>query len=98
MINIPKSHWNIENYNATLGHIVNHNFVKANAQFNRATHPRFGSIRTVVALRNIKKGEEILCNYNYDESFAVPDWYATAYKKDMKKPWPGKFVYKSTNL
>ena len=73
--------------------MTNHSFIKANAKFDHATHPRFGPIRTIVAIKKIQKGEEILCDYGYSENFAVPLWYAATYEKEMKRKWPGEFVY-----
>ena len=35
---------------------------------------RFGLIMSIVALRDIRAGEEILVNYNYDVKLA-PEWY-----------------------
>ena len=34
-----------------------------------------GHIRSVEAIKDIKRGEEILCNYGYDENSILPDWY-----------------------
>ena len=73
--------------------MVNHSFLLANAKFDYATHPRFGPIRTVVAIKRIKRGEQILCDYEYPETATVPSWYAAAYEKEMKRPWPGEFAY-----
>ena len=39
--------------------------VKANALYSAIDHPRFGVIPTIISLRPIKKGEEILTDYNY---------------------------------
>ena len=93
IITIPRKYWGIQRYNATLGHMVNHSFISANAKFDYATHPRFGPIRTIVAIRKIQKGEEILVDYGYSENFAVPLWYTDTYEKEMKRKWPGEFVY-----
>jgi len=35
---------------------------------------RFGKIMSVVAVKNIKVGQEIFVNYNYTVSMA-PEWY-----------------------
>ena len=70
-----------------MGHFVNHSFEKANAKFDHVTHPRFGAIRSIVATRKIKIGEEILCNYDYLENSVVPKWYAIEYEKHFKRKW-----------
>ena len=41
---------------------MNHSF-EPNAHYDAIDHPRFGVIASVVSLKPIKKGEEILCNY-----------------------------------
>ena len=98
VLNIPKRYWSIRNYNATPGHLVNHSFRKMNAKFDHATHPRFGPIRTIVSTKRIRKGEEILCDYNYSENSAVPIWYANVYEQEMKRKWPGELVYYDEEL
>lgn len=98
VLNIPKKYWNIKKYNATLGHIVNHNFLKVNAKFDHATHPRFGPTRSIVSIMKIRKGEEILCNYNYPQDSVVPLWYANAYEKELKIKWPTELVYYENEL
>ena len=55
-----------------------------------AIHPRFGPIRTVVATKDIKKGSQILCHYQYTEENVVPKWYVEVYKQEYGRPWPGK--------
>jgi hypothetical protein len=50
-------------YCATLGHKANHSF-SANAEWSLFEHPRFGLIRALASLRDVKSGEEILVNYN----------------------------------
>merc|ERR1712110_21506 len=62
-IDVPKSHWDIVKYRATLGHKANHSFKYFNSEYGMAYHPRYGSIRSIVAIRNIIKGEEILVDY-----------------------------------
>ena len=97
ILNLPKKYWSVEEYNATLGHFVNHSFKKPNARIDHATHPRFGPIRSIVALRKIMVGEEILCNYGYMENSVVPTWYAKEYKKYHKKKWPKDLIYNDDN-
>ena len=88
-INIPEEYWNTTNYRATLGHKVNHDFIKAKSTYNWAKHPRFGWIRTVVAIEDIYKDEEIFINYHYPikAAFNVPGWYKKLYEEQVG-PWP----------
>ena len=58
-INIPEEYWNTTKYRATLGHKLNHSFIKNKATFSWATHPRFGWIRSLYAVHNIYKGLQI---------------------------------------
>ena len=44
ILNIPKDYRSLDTYNATLGHLINHN-AKPNAWFGMIDHPRFGKIR-----------------------------------------------------
>ena len=94
-IHIPKPYWNISNYRATLGHKVNHSFLKANVAFGQAFHPRFGNIRTIYAIKDIPRHEEILVNYGYQIGTNVPEWYADLYEKETGNKWynKGKLQY-----
>ena len=47
-------------------------------------HPLFGVIVAVVASREIRRGEELYCNYNYDTEEG-PDWYTRGYKLYLEK-------------
>ena len=96
-IDIPPEYWNIEKYRATLGHKVNHSFKKANTVYGRAIHPRFGPILTVFATKDIKKGEEILVDYEYGYDSVVDLWYAKLYEDEMGKPFPGKNILNESN-
>ena len=86
-------YWDITNYRATLGHKVNHSFLKSNAKFVSVIHPRHGPINAVVSTKNIRKGDEILCHYGYSPNSLVPRWYADAHYEELRKPWPGRNVY-----
>ena len=96
-INILKEHWDITKYRATLGHKVNHSFTKKNALYQSVIHPRFGPINCLLSTRKIKKGEEILCSYEYETKNWVPKWYAEAHKRELNVPWPGKKIYNDTS-
>ena len=61
-LDIPHAYIDLAKYCATLGHKANHSFV-ANAEWALVEHPRFGLIRGLASLEDIKKGDEILINY-----------------------------------
>ena len=92
-IDVPSEYWEISNYRATLGHKANHSFLKSNAKYVSVIHPRHGPINAVVSTKNIRKGDEILCNYGYSPNSLVPRWYADAHYEELRKPWPGRNVY-----
>jgi len=73
---------NLEVYRATLGHKACHSF-RPNAETDVFYHPRFGLIRCIATLTQIKRGEEILIDYNYNLSTA-PSWYKIAWAKHQK--------------
>ena len=88
-INLPEGYWNITQFRATLGHKINHDFLKLRAAFDFAMHPRHGWIRSVIAIDDIYKGEEIFIHYHYPiiaNSFA-PQWYQELYEAQIE-PWP----------
>ena len=85
-----------EKYRATLGHKVNHWF-QPNSYFSWAVHPLYGRsvlirkafeknisnfrIRSLVSLREIKAGEEITVDYDYDlDDRFTPQWYKNLHK------------------
>ena len=72
-LDIPDSCLSTDVYCATLGHKANHSFVP-NATFDLIDHPRFGLIRALSSLEDIKAGEEITVNYNLGLSKG-PEWY-----------------------
>ena len=92
-LNIPPEYWSINKYRATLGHKVNHSFNRTNVDFGNAIHPRYGPIRTIIASEDIKKGDEILIDYQYEPVSAIPRWYEEAYREEIGKPWPGEHFY-----
>ena len=97
-INLLEEYWNISNYRATLGHVVNHSFTNPNAYFGKCIHPRHGPIAAIISSRAIKKGEEILCYYGLEANkLGVPHWYAAAYRKEVREQWPGEKVYDDTS-
>ena len=90
-LNIPEGYWNVTQYRATLGHKLNHDFLKPSATTNFATHPRYGWIRSVTAIDDIYKGDEIFAHYHYpiraDSIKHVPQWYSELYEAQIES-WP----------
>jgi len=81
-IDLPENMTKIENYRATLGHKVCHSF-QPNCETDVFYHPRFGLIRCIATIDNIKAGQEILINYGYNLS-SSPTWYKVAWAKHQK--------------
>ena len=82
---IPR-HWDdLKVYNATLTHKINNKFRPfTNAEFGLMDHPRFGSIVTAIALKDINVGTELFLDYSYDVNSTlikklVP-WYIQQFK------------------
>ena len=63
-LDIPKGLEGLGRYRATLAHKACHSFAP-NAAFTELHHPRFGDIMSIVAKRDIDRGEEVLVSYNY---------------------------------
>ena len=86
---IPR-HWDDLNvYNATLTHKINNKFHPfTNAEFGLMDHPRFGSIVTAIALKDIDVGTELFLDYSYDVNNTlikkfVP-WYVQQFKATVE--------------
>lgn len=86
-INIPPELHGPGHWYPTLGHKVQCGFHKqgANAVFTDTEHPRYGNIVGLLALRDIKAGEEIFVDYGYKLKAAPYDfpWYHEAKRKMM---------------
>jgi len=82
-LDIPHAHIDLDKYCATLGHKANHSFV-ANAEWALVEHPRFGLIRGLASLEDIKKDDEILINYQMNLADA-PDWYKFVWLKHQRE-------------
>ena len=59
---------NVQNYNASLGHILNHSS-KPNAWYGMVDHPRFGKIRSIVLGKDVPANEELFCDYGYIQNY-----------------------------
>ena len=69
-------------YQASLGHKVNHSF-RPNCRYRRMQHPRWGEIMGIFSSRDIKAGEELLCNYGYEvDKYLVPAWYRDLWQRE----------------
>ena len=68
ILNIPSKYRDLNLFNATLGHLVNHQ-TPPNCWFGMIDHPRFGKIRSLVLLRDMKAGEELFADYGYVENY-----------------------------
>jgi len=86
LVNVPPDYWPLEKYRATLGHKVNHSFLRHNCHFNTVYHPRYGLVRGLEASRDIARGEELLVNYRYpleEEGGPPPRWFYEAYMSEV---------------
>jgi len=72
-MDLPPEFHSSENYTATLGHKLNHSFVP-NCEWSNAVHPCYGLVPSVVAMMDIKEGEELTVNYAMGMDSA-PEWY-----------------------
>ena len=61
-LNVYEPDWPLHRYRATLAHKTNHAFDasgKVNSVFSSAYHPRYGSIRSIQATKDISRGEQV---------------------------------------
>ena len=67
-----------------MGHKVNHSF-EPNAMFSIHDDPRWGLIGSVLSLKPIKKGEELLVDYQYKGHEDMPglEWYRELERKRL---------------
>ncbi|TRY63804.1 hypothetical protein TCAL_15195 [Tigriopus californicus] len=75
-MNIPLEYVSLENYCATLGHKVNHSF-EPNCTEWFIDHPRFGVIPCERTSKDIKTGDELFLDYEYDP-YNCPEWFEGA--------------------
>ena len=78
-MDIPQEFVSRENYTATLGHKVNHSFVPNCFEW-FLDHPRFGVIPCHKTKRDLKKGEELFLDYEYDP-YNCPAWFELALRR-----------------
>lgn len=82
-IDLPPALGNdVNSYNATLGHKVNHSF-EPNAEFVLySAHPVLGTIMSLAAIQDIPAHHEISVNYgyNYTTDPDQPKWFITQWK------------------
>ena len=72
-MDLPGDLVDTQNYRATLGHKINHNF-DYNCTEWFFQHPRHGLIPCITAVRDIEEGEELFLHYGYDPR-NCPGWY-----------------------
>lgn len=72
-IDVPKPYNSMEHYRASFGHKANHHRAKQNCEYVDAYHPRFGHISSIKTTREIRTGEELFLDYEYDQQ--RPEWY-----------------------
>lgn len=67
----------VNKYNATLGHKLNHKFEPNVEFFLFSVHPVLGTIMSLSALEDIPAGTELTVNYGYDlkEDPDQPEWF-----------------------
>jgi len=80
-LDFPPSKADLRVYCASLGHKVNHSFVP-NAEFSTIYHPRWGRVRSVVTLREVASGEELLVDYGYD-LIRCPAWFRQLWNQQL---------------
>lgn len=82
-MDIPKGYHLSTEYCATLAHKANHSFTP-NSEWSLFEHPRFGLIRSITAMVDISKGDEILVNYTMTIAKS-PEWYRQVWLQHMRK-------------
>lgn len=81
-LDIPPGMISLNSYRATLGHKACHSF-EPNCDFDTFLHPRFGLIKCLTSITDIKEGDEITVHYRYPLNVA-PSWYKVAWAKNQK--------------
>ena len=61
-------------YTASLGHKINHSFLRQNCRFIEQFHPRFGVVPAARTVMEVEENEEIMCNYDLRFEDGSP-WY-----------------------
>jgi len=77
----PQYH-SYDNYQASLAHKLNHSFTP-NCTWATADHPCFGFVPSVVAIEEVKAGEELTIHYMMDMEDA-PEWYMDCWDTHSK--------------
>jgi len=73
LLDVPVGFRSIVQYRTTLGHMANHSFMP-NTVFAQVNHPVLGGIVGLIALKDIKAGDEVLVNYRYGNKSKLR-WY-----------------------
>ena len=89
VLDIPLKYSSVDKYCATLGHKANHSQTP-NCEYLPFLHPRYGDIKCIATLRDIKAGEELTCDYGYTHKSVttglddLPDWYMKGRENQRK--------------
>jgi len=78
----------VNKYNATLGHKVNHSFAPSSEFVLFSAHPVLGTIMSLAAIQDIKQHEEITVNYgyNYTADPDQPKWFVQQWMDFHQNP------------
>eukprot|EP00096_Caligus_rogercresseyi_P015920 TRINITY_DN8417_c0_g1_i1.p1 TRINITY_DN8417_c0_g1~~TRINITY_DN8417_c0_g1_i1.p1 ORF type:complete len:270 (+),score=68.07 TRINITY_DN8417_c0_g1_i1:271-1080(+) len=75
ILDISEFYRDLNNYNATLCHLINHS-PDPNSVFEEIDHPRFGKIRSVRLIKPLESQEELSLDYGFmEEYFRVKNSY-----------------------
>ena len=88
VIDVPVEYNQIETYCASLAHKANHS-PHPNSYYDRFTHPRFGRIKCIRAMREILPREEVTVDYGYihvntEKETDRPEWYTQTVKENSR--------------
>ena len=86
VIDVPIEYNQLETYCASLAHKANHSALP-NSYYDKFTHPRFGRIKCIRAMREIPPHEEITVDYSYthvntENKIDLPEWYTQIFKEN----------------
>ncbi len=82
-LDIPNDCIRLDQYCATLAHKVNHSN-RPNTSWVIVEHPRFGLIRGLATVEDVRAGDEILVNYHMNLADA-PDWFKKVWLRHQRE-------------
>ena len=80
-LDLPPAMADLNVYSGSKGHKVNHSFIP-NSKFGTIYHPRWGRVRTVETMEEVKEGQELLVDYGYD-LLRCPEWYRDLWTREL---------------